>query len=268
MLDTLREPLVPPKIIILVYTTQDKVRRYLTSDFGDTVHVKVIRPNNTSSEIDETIFTAIGHERVFAIPELLAAGNSVLYLDNDTLVIPGIWKSLTRQQRPKCYAHESWQTMDTWLKRIKKSESVLKSFPFVAKHLQKCIINNGVQYYPRQSQLSHQIAKKTRELYNSMDSCCGYSYGFDQVAYSLAMYEILPDVATFYDPDTGCEDIWHAYQSKRKYCINLNFIGLVFIPESGSNIKQVFDIYNKLRQDCIDTGVMNSYNTVNESIYH
>ena len=260
--DSLQEPHAPRKIIVTVYTTQDQIRTFLWSDFGNAVHVEKVQPSNRSRDIDASTFTAIGHECVVAIPDLLTAGYSVLYLDNDTLIIPGIWASLTKQQRPKCYTHETWQTMASWLERINKLESVLEMFPVVVKYMSNQIINNGVQFYPQKSHLSRDIALRTRDLYHQLDSRCGYSYGFDQVAYSLAVYELLPNIASFYTIDTGCEDVWHAYQSKRNYCSNLKFIGLVFIPDVGSNIKQVVGIYDKLLQDSIETGVMRSYNTV------
>ena len=265
VLDSLHEPEAPRNLVILVYTTQYEIRRCLKFDFGDDVEVKVIRPSSVSHAIDENVFTAIGHERVFAIPALLATGCSVLYLDNDTLVVPGIWKLFTSPGlQPMCYTHESWQTMATWLKRIHKTESVLKAFPTTRANLQKPIVNNGVQFYPVKSPYSRQLADRTQQLYQALDKLCGYSYGFDQVAYSMAVYEIMPNIIACYHQETGCEGVWHAYQTKRNYCWNLKSIGLKCVRGMGSTVNQCFDIYHKLHESSINTGVMNSYNRLKE----
>ena len=260
LLDTLVEPHAPGDLAVLVYTTQEKVKIMLISDFDpveNPVRVNVISPKITSCQINENSFTAIGHERVFAIPDLLAAGHTVLYLDNDTLLLPGVWESLKAQHLPKAYTNEAWQTMSSWLKRLKKFDSVISEFPHISKYIDRAIVNNGVQFYPQYSTLSHQIANRTKDIYISLERATGYSYGYDQVAFSLAVYDIHPNIETFYN-NAFCQDIWHAYQSKKHFSSNLKFIGLQVSPE-GSNVKKIFNIYDKLHQDAKSKGIIDSY---------
>jgi hypothetical protein len=213
---------------ILVYTGDNSLKEKILREFP-MVEIMVTQKYDYC---DASNFTCAGHERMNALKSHVNT-DDLLYLDNDTMVDPSGLSALVHTHRPMGYMKEDWQTIDQWIKICVKKPEDQESASALASDLvghwclDQHICNNGAQFYPKNSYLSREIIDLTNIFYDRFCDTVGYSYGFDQLAFTLALYRLDHGVPCMMMTDGYTSTVWHAYRFKNLYKKNLKKIGII-----------------------------------------
>lgn len=231
--------IIKPKICI--YSGDQEFISRIYKEFG--TQITIIK-NEKKKYCDNDDFTCAGHARINAILDFIDM-DDVLYLDNDTLIKPdGLYTLKTKYPLPCGYRKEEWYKLKKWIKEISKSNQQYKCMTAMCKPWSnEDTINNGVQYYP-QSYISKTLALNIKHNYQRLLKNCGYTYGLDQVVYTLSLYEMNLHQLQIYNNGIT-NTVWHAYCVKDKYINNLKKIGLY--SETNINILKRKNVYDKLK---------------------
>ena len=231
--------IIKPKIC--VYSGDSEFIKRIYQDFDDQI---TIVKNERKKYCDNDDFTCAGHARINAILDFIDT-DDVLYLDNDTLIQPdGLYILKTQYNLPSGYRKEEYNPLKKWIKIISKSyKQYYCLLSMCQSWINKSTINNGVQYYPR-SYISKALALNIKHNYERLLKKCGYTYGLDQVVYTISLYEMNLDQLQIYNNGTT-NTVWHAYCFKDQYINNLKKIGLY--SETNINILKRKDVYDKLK---------------------
>jgi hypothetical protein len=269
-------------VTINVYTSNGDQMTSLLSELKVNV-IEVNRSQYICDDVDlsmsekyQKFTTFIGHVRLFIIEELLNAGHSVLYLDNDTGCIHSkgnnILNKFTHHTSPMGYCKEA-QTLKSWLKdtncrELEETPRIAMSQEFIdSNDLQgisdQRVINCGVMYFPC-NELSISISKAIINNYHLLIEKFKFSFGHDQAAvfigfsqHSACMNEVMCD-------DVNLCAFVHYYREKYKY--NDKCAQVLLMERRQLRIKW-HDIIN----DCIDEQVslpMNTMDTYKHSLFN
>ena len=230
-------------VTILLYTSDDELRRRIKNDFPSVQ----IRYRDKEAYCETKFFTCAGHARIATIKDVLYEfRDDVLYMDNDTVVYPNGINNFKLEKYPMGYAKETWNLIGGWFGN-NECYKIETARLYGEEMLSNAIINNGIQYFPYNSQ-SLEIAADISDLYKYLLDTCGYYYGLDMAVFSIVMYDHqLQNQLCF--KNRVSETAWHTYMHKFKYLENLFKVGVV-VDENGY-IHGHEMIYDKLKRASI-----------------
>lgn len=229
-----------PSVNIMLFTADKEVERRVKHDFPQ-VEIRFL---SKEAYCDRKNFTCAGHARIQTIFDTLQEfKDDVLYVDNDTITYPDGIGKLQKSDKPMGYSQEPWNSVGNWVDNFPcMKQEIAKQTGHAM--LLKPTINNGVQYFPY-NKLSLQLAERVKELYDHLLKTCGYYYGLDMSAYSVALHQLqLADSLCFRKKQTST--VWHAYMVKYNYLQNLKQAGVRVDPKGF--VQGHKEVFKKLRE--------------------